>query len=196
MVDQNRLIAMMSQADQVAPPDNFAESVWVRLKREENASTLKRVLLEPHYVSLEMSAILSGSLFQRGQVYLILLTGLFYLIAGLVLAIGQRWMPDMYLNEWVRNQAFIAFLSTGYFMLIWGNLKREKINVRFLRVSSIVYIAVLIMNFIFTSRIFTLPVSLVLSLFLMGLGLLTTSLLILSPADMEKECEIHGLPGK
>lgn len=192
--DQDRLIEVMSRAEQVAPPENFAESVLVQLEKEQSASRLKKILLEPHYVSLEMGAILSGNPLQQGQVYLIALTGLFYLITGVVLAVGQRWMPYVYLNEWVENQAFIAFLSTAFFLLIWGNLKREKMDASFLRTGSIVYIAVLVVNFVITSRIFTLPLSIILSLFLTGLGLLTACLLIFSSV-MRKASECPDFQG-
>lgn len=195
MEDRDRLIDIMSRAGQVAPPENFTETVVERLKREENASVLKKILLEPHYGSLEMNAILYGRLSLQGRIYLILLTGLFYLVAGLILAVGQRWMPDMYLNEWIRNQAFMAFLSTGFFLFIWANLKRDRVNVWFLRISSILYIAVLIVNFMFTNRLFTLPVSVVLSLFLMGLGLLATCLLIFISAGAENEIGLPAVPG-
>jgi hypothetical protein len=195
MEKQDRLTDMMSRAGQVAPPDNFTQAVVARLKREENASTLKKILLEPHYASLEMNTILYGALSLQGRIYLILLTGLFYLVAGLILALGQRWMPDMYLNEWIRNQAFMAFLSTGFFLFIWVNLKRDKVKVWFIRISSILYISVLIMNFMFTNRLFTLPVSVVLSLFLMGLGLLATCLLIFDSAGAENEIELPAVPG-
>lgn len=190
MKDRDKLTDILSRTSQVAPPDNFTQTVLERLKNEDNASKWKKILLEPRYASLEMNAILSGRLSLQGQVYMILLTGLFYLIAGLVLAVGQKWMPDIYVNEWVRNQAFMAFLSTGYFLLIWGNLKRENVNAWFLRISSIIYISVLIINFMFTSRIFTMPLSIVFSLFLMGLGLVTTCLLIFSSADIAKEYKL------
>ena len=195
MKDLDRLKEIMSQAAQIHPPVNFTEQVLARLEKEESLSWFKRVLLEPHYVSLDMNAILSGRLFPQGHVYLILLTGLFYLVTGLVLAIGQKWMPYMHLNEWVRNQALMAFFSTGFFLLTWNNLKREKISVNFLRFSAIVYISTLIMNFMLTSSIFAWPVSFVFSFFLMGLGLLSSGLLIFSSAVIRKECELSGVSG-
>lgn len=192
--NQDKLIDIITRTAQVDPPDDFAQSVIKRLKKEENAPVFRKILLEPHYVSLEMNTLFSGKLLPRGQIYLILLTGFFYLIAGVVLALGLRWMPETYLHEWIRNQAFAAFFSTGVFMLLWASLKRGNANFTFLRIVSFFYIAAVILNFKFTSSFFTVPLSVILSLFSMGLGLLTICLLVFGSAFRGKEYGFAGAP--
>jgi hypothetical protein len=184
-----KIIESIHKSGQITPPEDFAETVLARLDRGRSISNLKKILLQPRCSSLKMSSIVTGRLSLQESIYIILATGLFYLFTGIVLVIGRKWMPDLYFNQWVGNQAVIAFLSTFYFFAVWGNLRRKNTQMLFLRGSSILYIALIIMNFSVTSRIFSLQMSVIFSFFLMGLGFLTSCLLLFSPTLSGTECE-------
>jgi hypothetical protein len=176
------IVRMMREEPAPEPTAGLGERVMsrVRAHRPSPWKILGEALLRPHTVSFHpLNALRSPVSGQECSFYFIMV-GVFYAILGIVLMIGFHSLGATLAQPvWVRWQPQIA-LFTAVCMVAMGVylLKDGKLALRFARIGALVYLGFALLNGIFVSLEWDIPVSAFVSLLSALIGLPTGFFLI------------------
>ena len=151
--------------------------------REHRPSLLKvlgEALLRPHEVSFHpLNALRSPVSGQECSFYFIMV-GVFYAILGVILMVGlQKLGTTLGTPGWVRWQPQIALVTAGCMVAIGLYLLKDgKLALRMARIGALVYLGFALLNGVFVSLEWDIPVSAFVSLLSALIGLPTGFFLI------------------
>jgi hypothetical protein len=173
---------MMREETALEPPAGLAERVMSRIRghRPSLWKVLGEALLRPHEVSFHpLNAIRSPVSGQECSFYFIMV-GVFYAILGVILMVGLHKLgASLVTPGWVRWQPQIALVTAGCMVAIGLFLLKDgKLALRMARVGVLVYLGFALLNGIFVSLEWDIPVSAFMSLLSALIGLPTGFFLI------------------
>jgi len=173
---------MMSEEPAPEPPAGLGERIMilVRAHRPSLWIALGEALLKPHKVSFHpLNALRSPVSGQECSFYFIMV-GVFYAILGVVLMIGLHKLGTSLVTPGlVRWQPQIALVTAGCMVAIGFYLMKDgKLALRVARIGSLVYLGFALLNGIFVSLEWDIPVSAFMSLLSALIGLPTGFFLI------------------
>ena len=173
---------MMSEEPAPEPPAGLGERIMilVRAHRPSLWVALGEALLKPHKVSFHpLNALRSPVSGQECSFYFIMV-GVFYAILGVVLMIGLHKLgASLVTPGWVRWQPQIALVTAGCMVAIGFYLMKDgKLALRVARIGALVYLGFALLNGIFVSLEWEIPVSAFMSLLSALIGLPTGFFLI------------------
>jgi len=173
---------MMREEPAPEPPAGLAERVMFRIRAHRPSlwKVLGEALLRPHEVSFHpLNAIRSPVSGQECSFYFIMV-GVFYAILGVILMVGLHKLgASLVTPGWVRWQPQIALVTAGCMVAIGLYLLKDgKLALRMARVGTLVYLGFALLNGIFVSLEWDIPVSAFMSLLSALIGLPTGFFLI------------------
>jgi hypothetical protein len=173
---------MMREEPALEPPAGLAERVMSRIRAHRPSlwEVLGEALLRPHEVSFHpLNAIRSPVSGQECSFYFIMV-GVFYAILGVILMVGLHKLgASLVTPGWVRWQPQIALVTAGCMVAIGLYLlKGGKLALRMARVGALVYLGFALLNGVFVSLEWDIPVSAFVSLLSALIGLPTGFFLI------------------
>jgi len=176
------LARMMRDEPAPEPPAGLAERVMSRIRAHRPSlwKVLGEALLRPHEVSFHpLNAIRSPVSGQECSFYFIMV-GVFYAILGVILMVGlHRLGASLVTPGWVRWQPQIALVTAGCMVAIGLYLLKDgKLALRMARVGALVYLGFALLNGVFVSLEWDIPVSAFMSLLSALIGLPTGFFLI------------------
>jgi len=173
---------MMREEPSLDPPAGFGERVMSRIRAHRPSlwKVLGEALLRPHEVSFHpLNALRSPVSGQECSFYFIMV-GVFYAILGVILMVGLHKLgASLVTPGWVRWQPQIALVTAGCMVAIGLYLLKDgKLALRMARIGSLVYLGFALLNGIFVSLEWDVPVSAFMSLLSALIGLPTGFFLI------------------
>jgi hypothetical protein len=173
---------MMREEPALEPPAGLGERVMSRIRAHRPSlwKVLGEALLRPHEVSFHpLNAIRSPVSGQECSFYFIMV-GVFYAILGVILMVGlHRLGASLVTPGWVRWQPQIALVTAGCMVAIGLYLLKDgKLALRMARVGALVYLGFALLNGVFVSLEWDMPVSAFMSLLSALIGLPTGFFLI------------------
>lgn len=164
------------------PPAGLAERVMFRIRAHRPSlwKVVGEVLLRPREVSFHpLNAIRSPVSGQECSFYFIMV-GVFYAILGVILMVGLHKLgASLVTPGWVRWQPQIALVTAGCMVAIGLYLLKDgKLALRMARIGALVYLGFALLNGIFVSLEWDVPVSAFVSLLSALIGLPTGFFLI------------------
>ena len=164
------------------PPAGLGELIMsrVRTHRPSPWKVLGEALLRPREVSFHpLNALRSPVSGQECSFYFIMV-GVFYAILGVILMIGlQKLGASLVAPGWVRWQPQIALFTAGCMVAIGLYLLKDgKLALGMARIGALVYLGFALLNGIFVSLEWDIPVSAFVSLLSALIGLPTGFFLI------------------
>jgi hypothetical protein len=173
---------MMREEPALEPPAGLGERVMSRIRAHRPSlwKVLGEALLRPHEVSFHpLNAIRSPVSGQECSFYFIMV-GVFYAILGVILMVGLHKLgASLVTPGWVRWQPQIALVTAGCMVAIGLYLlKGGKLALRMARVGALVYLGFALLNGVFVSLEWDIPVSAFVSLLSALIGLPTGFFLI------------------
>ena len=178
----NKIARMLRAETAPEPPGGLAGRVMARVRAHRNSpwKVIGEALLRPREVSFHpLSALRSPVSGQECSFYFIMV-GVFYAILGVILMVGlHRLGASLVTPGWVRWQPQIALVTAGCMVAIGLYLLKDgKVALRMARVGALVYLGFSLLNGIFVSLEWALPVSAFMSLLSALIGLPTGFFLI------------------
>jgi hypothetical protein len=173
---------MMREEPSLDPPAGLEERVMSRIRAHRPSlwKVLGEVLLRPHEVSFHpLNALRSPVSGQECSFYFIMV-GVFYAILGVILMVGLHKLgASLAMPGWVRWQPQIALVTAGCMVAIGFYLMKDgKLALRVARIGALVYLGFALLNGIFVSLEWDIPVSAFMSLLSALIGLPTGFFLI------------------
>ena len=178
----NGIARMMREEPAPEPPVGLGKRIMsrVRAHRPSPWKVIGEALLRPREVSFHpLSALRSPVSGQECSFYFIMV-GVFYAILGVILMVGLHKLgASPVAPGWVRWQPQIALITAGCMVAIGLYLLKDgKVALRMARVGALVYLGFSLLNGIFVSLEWALPVSAFVSLLSALIGLPTGFFLI------------------
>jgi hypothetical protein len=176
------LARMMRDEPAPEPPAGLAERVMFRIRAHRPSlwKVLGEALRRHHEVSFHpLNALRSPVSGQECSFYFIMV-GVFYAILGVILMVGlHRLGASLVTPGWVRWQPQIALVTAGCMVAIGLYLLKDgKLALRMARVGALVYLGFALLNGVFVSLEWDIPVSAFMSLLSALIGLPTGFFLI------------------
>jgi hypothetical protein len=173
---------MMREEPALEPPAGLAGRVMTRIRAHRPSlwKVLGEALLRPHEVSFHpLNAIRSPVSGQECSFYFIMV-GVFYAILGVILMVGLHKLgASLVTPGWVRWQPQIALVTAGCMVAIGLYLLKDgKLALRMARIGALVYLGFALLNGVFVSLEWDIPVSAFVSLLSALIGLPTGFFLI------------------
>jgi hypothetical protein len=173
---------MMREEPALEPSAGLGERVMSRIRAHRPSlwKVLGEALLRPHEVSFHpLNALRSPVSGQECSFYFIMV-GVFYAILGVILMIGLHKLgASLVTPGWVRWQPQIALVTAGCMVAIGLYLLKDgKLALRMARIGALVYLGFALLNGIFVSLEWDIPVSAFMSLLSALIGLPTGFFLI------------------
>jgi len=173
---------MMREEPAPEPPVGLGKRIMsrVRAHRPSPWKVIGEALLRPREVSFHpLSALRSPVSGQECSFYFIMV-GVFYAVLGVILMVGLHKLgASLVTPGWVRWQPQIALVTAGCMVAIGLYLLKDgKVALRMARVGALVYLGFSLINGIFVSLEWALPVSAFVSLLSALIGLPTGFFLI------------------
>ena len=173
---------MMREETAPEPPGGLADRVMARIRAHRNSpwKVIGEALLRPREVSFHpLSALRSPVSGQECSFYFIMV-GVFYAILGVILMVGLHKMgASLVAPGWVRWQPQIALVTAGCMVAIGLYLLKDgKLALRMARIGALVYLGFALLNGVFVSLEWDIPVSAFVSLLSALIGLPTGFFLI------------------
>jgi len=138
------LIEIIEKTPPKQAPDHFASGVMARLSESAEMSRsfgFSKLFTLTHAMGLEKHVTKTECAFY------FLLTGFFYFILGLIMMIGLPLPAIMQNNSWLSFQpVFGLLLSAELTILGIGIYKKGESSIRFVRVGTVLYAALIILN--------------------------------------------------
>ncbi len=178
----NGIARMMREEPASEPPVGLGKRIMsrVRAHRPSPWKVIGEALLRPREVSFHpLSALRSPVSGQECSFYFIMV-GVFYAVLGVILMVGLHKLgASLVTPGWVRWQPQIALVTAGCMVAIGLYLLKDgKVALRMARVGALVYLGFSLINGIFVSLEWALPVSAFVSLLSALIGLPTGFFLI------------------
>jgi hypothetical protein len=178
----NAFARMMREEPALEPPAGLGERVMSRIRAHRPSlwKVLGEALLRPHEVSFHpLNAIRSPVSGQECSFYFIMV-GVFYAILGVILMVGLHKLgASLVTPGWVRWQPQIALVTAGCMVAIGLYLLKDgKLALRMARIGALVYLGFALLNGVFVSLEWDIPVSAFVSLLSALIGLPTGFFLI------------------
>jgi hypothetical protein len=172
----------MREEPALESPAGLAERVMFRIRAHQPSlwKVLGEALLRPHEVSFHpLNAIRSPVSGQECSFYFIMV-GVFYAILGVILMVGLHKLgASLVTPGWVRWQPQIALVTAGCMVAIGLYLLKDgKRALRMARIGALVYLGFALLNGVFVSLEWDIPVSAFVSLLSALIGLPTGFFLI------------------
>jgi hypothetical protein len=173
---------MMREEPSLDPPAGLGERVISRIRAHRPSlwKVLGEALLRPHEVSFHpLNALRSPVSGQECSFYFIMV-GVFYAILGVILMVGLHKLgASLVTPGWVRWQPQIALVTAGCMVAIGLYLLKDgKLALRTARIGALVYVGFALLNGVFVSLEWDIPVSAFVSLLSALIGLPTGLFLI------------------
>jgi hypothetical protein len=173
---------MMREEPAPEPPAGLGERILSRV-REHRPSPLKvlgEALLRPHEVSFHPLHALRSPVSGQECSFYFIMVGVFYAILGVILMVGlQKLGTTLVTPGWVRWQPQIALITAGCMVAIGLYLLKDgKLALRMARIGALVYLGFALLNGVFVSLEWDIPVSAFVSLLSAFIGLPTGFFLI------------------
>jgi hypothetical protein len=173
---------MMREEPSLDPPAGLGERVMSRIRAHRPSlwKVLGEALLRPHEVSFHpLNALRSPVSGQECSFYFIMV-GVFYAILGVILMVGLHKLgASLVTPGWVRWQPQIALVTAGCMVAIGLYLLKDgKLALRTARIGALVYVGFALLNGVFVSLEWDIPVSAFVSLLSALIGLPTGLFLI------------------
>jgi hypothetical protein len=173
---------MMREEPSLDPPAGLGERVMSRIRAHRPSlwKVLGEALLRPHEVSFHpLNALRSPVSGQECSFYFIMV-GVFYAILGVILMVGLHKLgASLVTPGWVRWQPQIALVTAGCMVAIGLYLLKDgKLALRTARIGALVYVGFALLNGVFVSLEWDIPVSAFVSLLSALIGLPTGFFLI------------------
>jgi hypothetical protein len=173
---------MMSEEPAPEPPVGLGERIMsrVRTHRPSLWIALGEALLKPHKVSFHPLKALRSPVSGQECSFYFIMVGVFYAILGVVLMIGLHKLgASLVTPGLVRWQPQIALVTAGCMVAIGFYLMKDgKLALRVARIGALVYLGFSLLNGIFVSLEWEIPVSAFMSLLSALIGLPTGFFLI------------------
>ena len=138
------LIEIIETTPPKQAPDYFTSGVMARLSESAEmlrAFTFSKILPLSHVMGFEKHVTKTECAFY------FLLTGFFYFILGLIMMIGLPLPAIMPTNSWLSFQpVFGLLLATELTILGIGIYKKGESSIRFVRIGTVLYAALIILN--------------------------------------------------
>ena len=178
----NAIARMLRAETAPEPPGGLADRVMARVRAHRNSpwKVIGEALLRPREVSFHpLSALRSPVSGQECSFYFIMV-GVFYAILGVILMVGLHKLgASLVAPGWVRWQPQIALVTAGCMVAIGLYLLKDgKLALRMARVGALVYLGFAVLNGVFVSLEWDIPVSAFVSLLSALIGLPTGFFLI------------------
>ena len=172
----------MRQEPAPEPPAGLAQRVMFRIRAHRPSlwKVVGEALLRPREVSFHpLNALRSPVSGQECSFYFIMV-GVFYAILGVILMVGlQKLGTTLGTPGWVRWQPQIALVTAGCMVAIGLYLLKDgKLALRMARIGALVYLGFALLNGVFVSLEWDIPVSAFVSLLSALIGLPTGFFLI------------------
>jgi hypothetical protein len=173
---------MMREGPAPDPPAGLGERVMFRIRAHRPSlwKVLGEALLRPREVSFHpLNALRSPVSGQECSFYFIMV-GVFYAILGVILMVGLHKLgASLVTPGWVRWQPQIALVTAGCMVAIGLYLLKDgKLALRMARIGALVYLGFALLNGVFVSLEWDIPVSAFVSLLSALIGLPTGFFLI------------------
>jgi hypothetical protein len=173
---------MMREEPAPEPPASLGERILGRVREHRLSpwSVIGEALLRPREVSFHpLSALRSPVSGQECSFYFIMV-GVFYAILGVILMVGLHKLgASLVAPGWVRWQPQIALVTAGCMAAIGLYLLKDgKLALRMARIGALVYLGFALLNGVFVSLEWDIPVSAFVSLLSALIGLPTGLFLI------------------
>lgn len=181
--------AIQSQTP-VPVPEEFTSCVMGKLGNRSTLSSLRCILLKKNKIRLDPKGILSGRLDFHDFTYIVLASAIYYFTMGIVLAAYRGVYFSPWYNQWVTTQSIFAFFTMVYFLCVWLYCRNYKNTREFLKFSSLLYIVLVSADISVQSKIFSLPVSILLGIPFAGIGYAISVFFLFSPEIVGKGGEI------
>jgi hypothetical protein len=176
-------IARMMRAEPVPePPADLGERVMARIRsyRPTPWRALREALLRPCTVSFDPIRALRAPVTGQECSFYFIMVGIFYAVLGLVLWVGLHGLGAFPTAPgWVRWQPPIALVTAGCMVAIGLYLLKDgELAIRAARIGALVYLGFALLNGVFVSLEWSVPVSAYVSLLSALIGLPTGFFLI------------------
>ncbi len=173
---------MMSAENAPEPPPGLGERVMARIRsfRPSPWRVLGESLLKPRTVSFDPIRALRAPVSGQECSFYFIMVGIFYAVLGLILLAGLHGLGALQgAPGWVRWQPPIAIVTAGCMVAIGLYLLRDgKLALRTARIGALVYLGFALLNGVFVSLEWNVPVSAYVSLVSALIGLPTGFFLI------------------
>jgi len=173
---------MMREEPAPEPPADLGSRVMalIRTVRPSLWKIIGEALLKHHEVSFHPLNALRSPVSGKECSFYFIMVGVFYAILGVILMVGlHRLGASLVTPGWVRWQPQIALVTAGCMVAIGLYLMKDgKLALRMARVGALVYLGFALLNGIFVSLEWDIPVSAFMSLFSALIGLPTGFFLI------------------
>jgi|APFre7841882793_1041355.scaffolds.fasta_scaffold11173_2 hypothetical protein len=173
---------MMREEPAPEPPTGLGESIMSRVRAHRSSpwKVISEALLKPREVSFHPLKALRSPVSGKECSFYFIMVGVFYAILGVILMVGlHRLGASLVTPGWVRWQPQIALVTAGCMVAIGLYLLKDgKVALRMARVGALVYLGFSLLNGIFVSLEWALPVSAFMSLLSALIGLPTGFFLI------------------
>lgn len=173
---------MMSEETAPEPPAGLGERVMARIRsfRPSPWRVLGEALLKPRAVSFDPIRALRAPVSGQECSFYFIMVGIFYAVLGAILLAGLHGLGALQgAPGWVRWQPLIAIVTAGCMVAIGLYLLRDgKLALRTARIGALVYLGFALLNGVFVSLEWNVPVSAYVSLVSALIGLPTGFFLI------------------
>jgi hypothetical protein len=173
---------MMREEPASEPPAGLGERVMAHIRAHQPSlwKVVGEALLRPREVSFHPLNALRFPVSGQECSFYFIMVGVFYAILGVILMVGlQRLGASLVAPGWVRWQPQIALVTAGCMAAIGLYLLKDgKLALRMARVGALVYLGFALLNGIFASLEWDIPVSAALSLLSTLVGVPTGFFLI------------------
>ena len=173
---------MMRQDPAVEPPGSLGERVMERIRacRPSVWKVVGEALLRPRTASVDPLRALRFPISGQECSFYFIMVGVFYAILGVILMVGLHKLgASLVTPGWVRWQPQIALVTAGCMAAIGLYLLKDgKLALRMARVGALVYLGFAVLNGVFVSLEWDIPVSAFVSLLSALIGLPTGFFLI------------------
>jgi len=173
---------MMSEETAPEPPAGLEERVMARIRsfRPSPWRVLGEALLKPREVSFDPIRALRAPVSGQECSFYFIMVGIFYAVLGAILTAGLHGLGALQgAPGWVRLQPPIAIVTAGCMVAIGLYLLKDgKLALRTARIGVLVYLGFALLNGVFVSLEWNVPVSAYVSLVSALIGLPTGFFLI------------------
>lgn len=173
---------MMREEPAPEPQAGLGERIMsrVRAHRFSPWNVLGDALLKPREVSFHPLKALRSPVSGQECSFYFIMVGVFYAILGVILMVGlHKWGASLVTPGWVRWQPQIALVTAGCMAAIGLYLLKDgKLALHMARIGALVYLGFALLNGVFVSLEWEIPVSAYVSLLSALIGLPTGFFLI------------------
>jgi hypothetical protein len=173
---------MMREESAPEPPAGLGERVMSRIRAHRPSlwKVLGEALLRPRTISFDPIKALRSPISGEECSFYFIMVGVFYAILGVILMVGLHMLgASLVTPGWVRWQPQIALVTAGCMVAIGLYLLKDgKLALRMARVGALVYLGFALLNGVFVSLEWDIPVSAFVSLLSALIGLPTGFFLI------------------